>query len=107
MKTRGRLYSSLNARRWERLAPALRFGRLRDHLRGREGASAGRTVAIATFLMVITCLSDPAAEVYRVVLCVRAQERNATGAKTVLAGVQILEHFAKCDQIGVSHLTAP
>ena len=77
MKTRGRLYSSLNARRWERLADALRFGRLRDHLRGREGASAGRTVALATFLMVITCLSDTAVEVYEVAFRVRAQERNA------------------------------
>ena len=72
MKTRGRFDSSLNARRWERLAGAQLFGRLRDDLRGREGASAGRTVAMATFLMVITCLPDPAVEVYGVVLCVRA-----------------------------------
>ena len=79
MKTRGRFDSSLNARRWERLAGAQLFGRLRDDLRGREGASAGRTVAIATFLMVITCLSDTFVEDYEVAFRVRAQERNAAG----------------------------
>ena len=41
-------------------------------------------VAIATFLMAITCVSEPAFEDYEVVSCVCAQERNVAGAKTVL-----------------------
>ena len=59
------------------MADAQLFGRRQDGLLGREGASAGRTVALATFLMVITCLSDTAVEVYEVAFRVRAQERNA------------------------------
>ncbi len=40
------------------------FDARRDHLRGDGGAPARRQVVLTTFLMVITCLSDLAAEIY-------------------------------------------
>ena len=49
----------------------------RGHLRGRGEAHGGGTVALATFLIVITCLFEPAVEAYKAAFRVRAQEKNA------------------------------
>ena len=41
------------------------------HLRGHGGAHGGGTVALATTLMVETCLADTLSKAYKVALCAR------------------------------------
>jgi hypothetical protein len=54
----------------------------RGHLRGRGGAQAGETVALAATLTLKTCLFNTLVPAYEVALCACTQGRNAADAKT-------------------------